>query len=129
MRGLFSWTREDRPRIAAALFVRGTPNQVACKRDPRGIGHDSLTILLRSSQNAKRSRPRLGDNILPSVECRRPPPPFDSSRVLQRRNKPKAVALGLALCGPERNRTPDLLSANEALYQLSYGPKRSDYST
>ena len=26
-------------------------------------------------------------------------------------------------CGPERIRTADLLSANEALYQLSYGPK------
>lgn len=27
-------------------------------------------------------------------------------------------------CGPERIRTPRLLSANEALYQMSYGPKR-----
>ena len=27
-------------------------------------------------------------------------------------------------CGPERIRTADLLIANEALYQLSYGPKR-----
>ena len=28
-------------------------------------------------------------------------------------------------CGPERIRTADLLDANEALYQLSYGPARN----
>ena len=27
--------------------------------------------------------------------------------------------------GAEGNRTPDLLIANEALYQLSYGPRRA----
>src|SRR5436190_23630397 len=26
--------------------------------------------------------------------------------------------------GPEGNRTPDLLAASQALYQLSYGPRR-----
>lgn len=28
-------------------------------------------------------------------------------------------------CGPDRIRTGDLLIANEALYQLSYGPVRN----
>ena len=31
--------------------------------------------------------------------------------------------------GPERIRTADLLIANEALYQLSYGPKPTDDSS
>ncbi len=32
------------------------------------------------------------------------------------------------MCGPEEIRTPDLLIANEALYQLSYGPALVLYS-
>ena len=31
--------------------------------------------------------------------------------------------ISLKIGGAERNRTADLLIANEALYQLSYGPK------
>ncbi len=37
--------------------------------------------------------------------------------------KHKAFALCLIFCGPEKIRTPCLLSANEALYQVSYWPK------
>ncbi len=36
--------------------------------------------------------------------------------------KHKAFALCLIFCGPEKIRTPCLLSANEALYQVSYWP-------
>ena len=45
---------------------------------------------------------------------------------LSKTKSPNACASGfLVLCGPERTRTPYLLSANEALYQVSYGPMQT----
>ncbi len=41
---------------------------------------------------------------------------------LQNAKAVKHFASRLAFCGPEKIRTPCLLSANEALYQVSYGP-------
>lgn len=89
----------------------------------RGLGHDSLSILLRSSQNAKHSRPRLGLRFFASLRNGlrglRLSSPLGS---LPERKKTEAFASVLASGGPERTRTPYLLSANEALYQVSYGP-------
>jgi hypothetical protein len=36
------------------------------------------------------------------------------------------VVVGLVVCGPERDRTADLLTASQALSQLSYRPKRRE---
>ncbi len=35
--------------------------------------------------------------------------------------------LGSAVGGPKGTRTPDLLAASQALYQLSYGPSASGF--
>ncbi len=47
-----------------------------------------------------------------------------STTELPRRNDFVKILLSIyKKCGPEESRTPDLRSANAALYQLSYGPK------
>jgi hypothetical protein len=40
----------------------------------------------------------------------------------ERTPAPKRVGQAFFLCGATGNRTPDLLLAKQALYQLSYGP-------
>ena len=44
---------------------------------------------------------------------------------LQIRRSPISYKLFLRNGGAEGSRTPDLLIANEALYQLSYGPRKA----
>lgn len=55
-------------------------------------------------------------------------PSFSSSLFLIRTNKKHRQKSAFFICGPERTRTPYLLSANEALYQVSYRPKRVQMS-
>ena len=83
----------------------------------RGFGHrfSSLRYETRDPDSPSPVRCAPRDDSAPSFE----------SCISTKNKEPNALASdSLFLCGPDRIRTRCLLSASEALYQVSYRPKR-----
>ena len=97
--------------------------------DARGFGHKSSKIKVARTINV---RPRSLIFGLATPPQKHAPSmffaAFESADPLPQKFKiPSKEARDFKFCGPDRTRTCHPLSANEVLYQMSYGPNIYDF--